>query len=87
MDRQPTAISCSVANSRSVERHCTIRLLWLCAAGELAGHQQSLMLVVVAAASFCGFWQASLTSLMAVVSLDYLFLPPLFHFNITDSQD
>jgi len=24
---------------------------------------------------------------MAVVCLDYLFLPPLFHFNITDSQD
>jgi K+-sensing histidine kinase KdpD len=45
------------------------------------------LLVVVAVASFCGFWQASLTSLMAVVSLDYLFLPPLFHFNITDSQD
>jgi two-component system sensor histidine kinase KdpD len=45
------------------------------------------LLVVVAVAFLCGFWQASLTSLMAVVCLDYLFLPPLFHFNITDSQD
>ena len=45
------------------------------------------MLVVVAAASLCGFWQASPTSFMAVVRLDFLFLPPLFHFNITDSQD
>ena len=45
------------------------------------------LMVVVAAASLCGFWQASLTSLMAVVCLDFFFLPPLFHFNITDSQD
>jgi len=45
------------------------------------------LLVVVAMASFCGFWQASLTSLMAVACLDFLFLPPLFHFNVTDSQD
>jgi two-component system sensor histidine kinase KdpD len=45
------------------------------------------LMVVVAVASLCGFWQASLTSVMAVVCLDYLFLPPLFHFNITDSQD
>jgi len=45
------------------------------------------LLVVVAMASFCGFWRASLTSLMAVACLDFLFLPPLFHFNVTDSQD
>lgn len=45
------------------------------------------LLVVVAIASFCGFWQASLTSLMAVSCLDYFFLPPIFHFNVTDSRD
>jgi two-component system sensor histidine kinase KdpD len=45
------------------------------------------LLVVLAVASFCGFWQASLTSLMAVSCLDYLFLPPIFHFNVTDSRD
>jgi two-component system sensor histidine kinase KdpD len=45
------------------------------------------LLIVVAMASFCGFWQASLTSLMAVACLDFLFLPPIFHFDITDAQD
>ena len=45
------------------------------------------LLIVVAMASFCGFWQASLTSLMAVVCLDFLFLPPIFHLDITDAQD
>jgi two-component system sensor histidine kinase KdpD len=45
------------------------------------------LLIVVAMASFCGFWQASLTSLMAVACLDFLFLPPVFHFDITDAQD
>jgi two-component system, OmpR family, sensor histidine kinase KdpD len=45
------------------------------------------LLVVVATASFCGFLQASLTSFLAVVCLDYFFLPPLFRFNVTDRQD
>jgi two-component system sensor histidine kinase KdpD len=45
------------------------------------------LLIVVAVASFCGFWQASLTSFIAVACLDFLFLPPLLHFNITDPQD
>jgi two-component system sensor histidine kinase KdpD len=45
------------------------------------------LLIVVAMATFCGFWQASLTSLMAVACLDFLFLPPIFHFDITDAQD
>jgi len=53
----------------------------------LMGISSLFLLVVVAEASLYGFWQASLTSLMAVVCLDYLFLPPIFHFNITDSQD
>jgi len=45
------------------------------------------LLVVVAMASFCGFWQASLTSILAVACLDYFFMPPVFRFNITDQQD
>lgn len=45
------------------------------------------LLAVVAMALFCGFWQASVTSLLAVACLDYFFTAPLFHFEITDSQD
>jgi two-component system sensor histidine kinase KdpD len=45
------------------------------------------LLVVVAMASFCGFWQASLTSILAVACLDYFFMPPVLRFNITDQQD
>jgi two-component system sensor histidine kinase KdpD len=45
------------------------------------------LLVVVAIASFCGFWQASLTSILAVACLDYFFMPPVLRFNITDQQD
>jgi two-component system sensor histidine kinase KdpD len=45
------------------------------------------LLVVVAMASFGGFWQASLTSFLAVACLDYFFMPPVFRFNVTDTQD
>jgi two-component system sensor histidine kinase KdpD len=45
------------------------------------------LLIVVATASFCSFWQASLVSLVAVACLDFFFLPPFFRFNITDPQD
>ncbi|WP_263351037.1 sensor histidine kinase [Acidicapsa acidisoli] len=45
------------------------------------------LLLVLIVALFCGFWQASLTSLLAVACLDYFFLPPLFRFNIADPQD
>jgi two-component system sensor histidine kinase KdpD len=45
------------------------------------------LLVVVAMASSFGFWQASLTSILAVACLDYFFLPPILRFNITDQQD
>src|SRR5271166_1501684 len=45
------------------------------------------LLVVVAMASFCGFWQASLTSILAVACLDYFFMPPVLRLNITDQQD
>ena len=45
------------------------------------------LLVVVAVASLCGFWQASFTSILAIACLDYFFMPPLFHFDIQDQQD
>lgn len=40
------------------------------------------LLIVVAAASFFGFWQASLTSLAAVLLLDYFFEPPVLSFEV-----
>jgi two-component system sensor histidine kinase KdpD len=45
------------------------------------------LLVVVGIASICGFWQASVTSLIAVACLDYFFMPPVLRFNATDPQD
>ena len=45
------------------------------------------LLVILAVASACGFWQASFVSILAVACLDYFFMPPIFHFNITDPQD
>jgi two-component system sensor histidine kinase KdpD len=45
------------------------------------------LLIVVGMASLCGFWQASLTSLIAVACLDYFFMPPVLRFNVTDPQD
>jgi two-component system sensor histidine kinase KdpD len=40
------------------------------------------LLVVVAVASFFGFWQASFASLLAVLLLDYYFEPPIFSFEV-----
>jgi len=40
------------------------------------------LMVVVTVASVFGFWQASLTSLLAVLLLDYFFEPPLFSFTV-----
>ena len=45
------------------------------------------LLFVLIVALVCGFWQASLASLLAAACLDYFFLPPLFKFNIADPQD
>lgn len=45
------------------------------------------LLVVFAMALFCGFWPASIVSVIAVASLDYFFTQPLFHFEMTDPQD
>jgi len=45
------------------------------------------LLVVVCSAILCGFWQASVVSIMACTCLDYFFYPPLLRFTITDPQD
>ena len=45
------------------------------------------LLLVISVALFCGFWQALLTSLLAVACLDYFFTQPLFHFVISDAHD
>jgi two-component system sensor histidine kinase KdpD len=45
------------------------------------------LLVVIAVALYCSFWQASLTSLLAVACLDFFFSPPIFHFYISDSKE
>jgi two-component system sensor histidine kinase KdpD len=45
------------------------------------------LLVVVSEAILCGFWQATIVSILACACLDYLFYPPYLTFNITDPQD
>jgi two-component system, OmpR family, sensor histidine kinase KdpD len=42
------------------------------------------LLVVVCVSILCGFWQASIVSLLACGCLDYFFYPPVFHFSIAD---
>ncbi len=43
------------------------------------------LLVVVAVSTRFGFWQASFTSLVAVLLLDFFFEPPLFSFEVENS--
>jgi two-component system sensor histidine kinase KdpD len=45
------------------------------------------LLVVVAEAILCGFWQATVVSLLACACLDYFFYPPILVFSISDPQD
>jgi two-component system sensor histidine kinase KdpD len=45
------------------------------------------LLVVVCGAILCGFWQASVVSIVACACLDYFFYPPLLHFTVNDPQD
>lgn len=45
------------------------------------------LLIVVCEAILCGFWQASVVSVVACCSLDYFFYPPLLKFTISDPQD
>jgi two-component system sensor histidine kinase KdpD len=43
------------------------------------------LLIVMAVASAFGFWQASFTSVLAVLLLDYYFEPPVFSFEVANS--
>ena len=45
------------------------------------------LLIVVCVAILCGFWQASLVSIVACACLDYFFYPPVLRFTINDPQD
>jgi two-component system sensor histidine kinase KdpD len=45
------------------------------------------LLVVVCEAILCGFWQASVVSILACACLDYFFYPPLLQFTVADPQD
>jgi two-component system, OmpR family, sensor histidine kinase KdpD len=45
------------------------------------------LLLVVSTALFCGFWYASLVSLLAVACLDYFFTQPLFRFAMANPHD
>jgi two-component system sensor histidine kinase KdpD len=45
------------------------------------------LLVVVTEAILCGFWQATVVSIVACVCLDYLFYPPILVLTIADPQD
>lgn len=45
------------------------------------------LLVVVSMAILCGFWQATIVSLLACACLDYFFYQPLYSFSIGDPQD
>jgi two-component system, OmpR family, sensor histidine kinase KdpD len=45
------------------------------------------LLVVVCVAILCGFWPASVVSVLACLSLDYFFSPPVLHFSVADPSD
>lgn len=45
------------------------------------------LLIVVCVAILCGFWQASIVSVVACACLDYFFYPPVLQFTIYDPQD
>jgi two-component system sensor histidine kinase KdpD len=46
-----------------------------------------LLLDVVSVAIMCGFWQATVVSILACTCLDYFFYEPILQFTILDPQD
>jgi len=44
-------------------------------------------LIVVIVSVIWGFWEASVTSLIAVVCLNYFFIPPAFTWTVSDPQN
>jgi two-component system sensor histidine kinase KdpD len=45
------------------------------------------LLIVVTVAILCGFWQATVVSVLACLCLDYFFYPPIFKLTVDDPQD
>lgn len=45
------------------------------------------LLVVVLVAMMSGFWEATVTSLVALTCLNYFFVPPVYAFNVADPQN
>ncbi len=45
------------------------------------------LLIVVLVALIAGFWEATVTSLVALSCLNYFFVPPVFTFSISDPQN
>jgi two-component system sensor histidine kinase KdpD len=45
------------------------------------------LLVVVTESILCGFWQATIVSILASICLDYFFYPPLLKLSVWDPQD
>jgi len=45
------------------------------------------LLIVVSEAILCGFWQATIVSILACACLDYFFYPPYLTLNIMEAQD
>ncbi len=45
------------------------------------------LLIVVSVAILCGFWEATIVSVVACACLDYFFYPPVLVFTISDPQD
>jgi two-component system, OmpR family, sensor histidine kinase KdpD len=45
------------------------------------------LLIVVLVAMLAGFWEATVTSLTALVCLNYFFVPPVFTFYVSDPQN
>lgn len=45
------------------------------------------LLVVVMVAMLAGFWEATVTSLVALICLNYFFVPPVYTFYIADPQN
>ena len=45
------------------------------------------LLIVVLVAMMAGFWEATVTSLAALICLNYFFVPPVFTFYVSDPQN
>ena len=45
------------------------------------------LVVVVLTAVYEGFWEATVTSIVAVTCLNYFFIPPIFSFTVADPQN